>query len=77
MAGHDAPNPIKLLSNALLLLGAAAGGLGLVRIGLASRDLPPGVCPITDNRPWLYLAIALLLASLVLSFFEKPRAKRK
>ena len=77
MAGQDSPNLIKWLSNALLMLGAAAGVLGLVRTGLASRSLPPGVCPITDNRPWLYLAITLLLASLILSYFEKPGNRRR
>lgn len=42
------------------------------------RKLPPGVCPLEDNRGLLYLAILILIFSLILSFIlDKIEIKNK
>jgi hypothetical protein len=59
------------LSNGFLIIGTAIGIYVLADIFLLGRNLPAGACPITDNRPWLILAVIFLILSLALSFFEK------
>ena len=59
------------VGNGFLALGAAIALYALARIYLLYRDLPPGACPFDANRPLLYVALGLVVVSLVLSFFEK------
>ena len=74
----DRQKLLKWLSNSLLLLGAAVGAVALLNTWQISRTLPPGTCPYTGaTRSWLYVAIALLLAAFVLSFFEGPHKPNK
>ena len=66
------------VGNAFLAVGAAIGLYALAGTYLLYRNLPPGACPFDANRPLLYVALAFVLASLVLSFFEKkPETREK
>lgn len=67
---------INLISNILMAAGAASGLFVLAKTYLFTGNLPAGACPVTLNRPWLYLSIGLLVLSLVLSFFEPKKQKR-
>lgn len=75
--GKTSPDLITLIGNILLTLGAAIGLFVLAKTYLFTGNLPTGACPLTLNRPWLYTSIALLLLSLVISFFEPRKPKDK
>lgn len=68
-------HPVSLISNLLLAMGVLISAVVLVKAYIFTPDLPAGACPLTLNRPWLYGSIALLLISLVLSFFEPGKHK--
>ena len=53
--------------------GVAVSVYALVATWLTSRNLPEGVCPLTTQRTWMYVAISLLAISLVVSFFEPKK----
>ena len=65
---------ISYLSYGTLTIGATMGIYVFADIYLIKSKLPSGVCPVTSNRPLLYIAIALCCISFILSFFE-PKAK--
>lgn len=67
--------PIPMVSNILLAIGVLICLFVLAKTYLFSGNLPAGTCPLTLNRPWLYLSITLLLLSLILSFFEPKKQK--
>lgn len=75
-AGKPKIKAIPLISNILMAAGAASGLFVLAKTYLFTGNLPAGACPVTLNRPWLYLSIGLLVLSLVLSFFEPKKQKR-
>ena len=59
---------LGIISN-ISFIGAMVVALyALVSTYLVRRNLPPGVCPIDNNRPIMYIAIVLALLSFVLSF---------
>lgn len=66
---------LKLMSNVTFWIGILLAIYGIVNIYLVRKDLPPGVCPIVDNRPWLYAAICFMVVSILLSHFETKRNK--
>jgi hypothetical protein len=68
---------ISYLSNGSLILGAGIAVYVLVDVYVLSSKLPPSVCPITNNKPLLYSAIALCGISVVFSFFESKNIKVK
>lgn len=39
--------------------------------------LPSGVCPIDDNRPILFVGIFFMILSIIISYIEDNRAKKK
>lgn len=56
--------------------GILVAAYGLYKIYIDRRGLPLGACPIENNRPIMYIGIALLVISLVLDFvgdFEKRK----
>ncbi len=67
---------MKIISNILFGVGAAIGALGLYLIISTNLSLPPGVCPIDNNRPLLFVAIGILVISLLLSFAADRYKKR-
>lgn len=66
----------SLISNILLGIGAALGALALYLSFSLRASLPPGVCPIDNNRPLIYIAIAVLIGSFVLSIITDRMKKR-
>ncbi|MGE4283708.1 MAG: hypothetical protein AB7G87_08300 [Clostridia bacterium] len=61
---------ISYISHTTLIIAVIIGGYAFIDIYLLKSKLPPGVCPITTNRPLLYIAIALCCVSFISSFFE-------
>ncbi len=59
------------IGNAFFAVGAAIALYALTGTYLLYRNLPEGACPFDANRPLLYVALGLVVVSLVLSFFEK------
>lgn len=74
---RDKQHLIKWIGNGFLILGAAVGAAALINTWQAAKTLPAGVCPYNSSRSWLYLSIVLILASLILSFFEGPHKPKK
>lgn len=68
---------LSYLSYGSLIIGAAIGLYALVKIYLIRSKLPAGVCPVTSNRPRLYIAFALCCISFLLSFFEQKTGKEQ
>jgi hypothetical protein len=69
---------LSYLSYGTLIIGAAIGIFALADIYLIKRKLPfSGICPVTSNRPLIYVAIALCCISFILSFFETKNKKIK
>ena len=64
-------------SQILFYAGAALGVFALVRTWLLNRGLPEGVCPIDPNRPFLYTALGLLAASLLLDVIFSRKKEEK
>ena len=62
---------IWYIGNGFLAIGAAIALYALTGTYLLYRDLPAGACPFDANRPLLYVALGLVVVSLILSFFEK------
>jgi hypothetical protein len=60
-----------------LILGAATGGYALAKTWIIRASLPAGTCPITTNRPLLYIGIALCLVSFVFTLFDKGDKKSR
>ena len=67
---------LAYLSNGSLIIGAAIGVYAFADIYLLKSRLPSGICPVTSNRPLLYIAIVLCCISFILSFFE-PKVTKK
>jgi NhaP-type Na+/H+ or K+/H+ antiporter len=67
---------LSLISNILLGAGAVLGAVALYLSFSLRASLPPGVCPIDNNRPLIYIAIAVLLGSFVLSVIADRMKKR-
>jgi len=66
----------KIISNILFAAGGGLAVYALVSIFTTRANLPAGVCPIDPARPLLYVAIGILAASLVLSFFTGKKADK-
>ena len=66
----------SLISNIMLGIGAVLCVLALYLSFSLRASLPPGVCPIDNNRPLIYIAIAVLLISFVLSLLAERMKKR-
>lgn len=64
---------LSYVSNAALIAGVAIGIYVFANIYFLKSSLPVGVCPITSNKPLMYIAIALCVISFILSFFEADK----
>lgn len=62
---------VSYLSNGALIIGAMIGIYVFADVYILKSRLPSGVCPVTSNRPLMYIAIALFCIPFILSFFEK------
>ena len=65
---------LKIIGNVLLGLALAIVIYLLADLFIFNRA-PAGTCPLTSNRPWIYLATGLCALSLILSFFERKEKK--
>jgi len=63
----------SILSNIFLVAAVIIGGYALIDSYLIKRSLPSGVCPVTSNKPLIYIAVGLCIVSLILSFFDKKK----
>lgn len=72
MKKHDWHTLIKWLSNSTLVIAMLIGATSLISVYRQAHTLPAGVCPYTSYRSWMYVAVALSIVALVLSFFEGP-----
>lgn len=62
---------IKIIENALFLAGISLGVYALGTTYFLNKNLPPGVCPVDNNRNLIYFSIALLLFSLIFPYLAK------
>jgi hypothetical protein len=66
---------LSYISNAALIAGVAIGIYVFANIYFLKSSLPEGTCPVTSNKPLMYIAIALSVISFILSFFEEKKHK--
>ncbi len=65
------------ISNWLFYLGIFIGALGYYRIYKVKSALPPGVCPVNDNRWMLFLGVFILLLSVIITYVSDWLANHK
>lgn len=63
------------ISNVLMALGTAIGIYVFAVSYLFTGALTSGACPLTINRPWIYVALLLLVLSIIFSLFEKKEKR--
>lgn len=68
---------IEKVSKYTFYAGVLTAIYGLFKSFIDRRGLPPGACPIEDNRPIMYIGIALLIISIVLDFIDDHQKKEK
>ena len=68
---------IKLISNITLGVGVALFAYYIFVFFTSRANLPANVCPFDTARPIAYVAAAFLVVSLILSFFEEKKPKKK
>ena len=68
---------VKLVSNILFGLGAALAVAALVKSYIDGASLPPGVCPLDQNRWLTYTALGVLAASLIFTFIGDRMKRRR
>jgi hypothetical protein len=67
---------ISYISNGALIIGAIIGIYVFADVYILKSRLPSGVCPVTSNKPLMYIAITFLGISLILSFFGTKNKKK-
>lgn len=68
---------LEKISNYIFYTGLLVAVYGFYKIYISRRGLHPGVCPIDDNRPIMYIAIGLFIVSLVLYIICDFQEKKK
>lgn len=64
------------INNLIFYIGLIVAVYGLYRSYINTKGLPPGVCPIENSRPILFIAIGLLILSTVLSYIQDIQNKK-
>ncbi len=67
---------IRKLSDVLFVVAITTSLYTLISTTLLRNSLPPGVCPIDNKSELYYLSITLLIASFVISLFDKKSSKK-
>lgn len=67
----------KIISNITFGIGSAIAIYAIVTTFIIQSNLPPGVCPIDNGRPLIYVSIGFLVVSLITSFFSGKNNKKK
>lgn len=70
-------NKLERISNYIFYAGILVTAYGLYKTHISGRGLPPGACPIENNRPILYVAIGLLITSFILSLVYDRQKKKE
>lgn len=65
------------ISNSIFIIALSIFFYGLYKIYIIKKSLPIGVCPIDDNRPILYLGVFFMILSIIVSYIEDKKIKRK
>lgn len=68
---------VSYLSYGSLIIGVLIGTYAFIEIYLMKSKLPSDVCPVTSNRPLIYVAIAFCFLSFLLSFFETKDGEKQ
>lgn len=68
---------LKVIENILFVAGISLGVYALGTTYFLNKNLPPGVCPVDDNRNLMYFSIGLLLFSLAFPYLAKIINKYK
>ena len=64
-------------SNIIFIFAISIFFYGMYKIYIVKQNLSLGACPIEDNRPILYLAIIFMIFSIIISYIEDIRLKRR
>lgn len=67
---------VKLISEITFWAGLALSAVSVYILVSSSINLPAGVCPVNNGRPFMIAATALLAVSFITSFFTR-RNKNK
>lgn len=62
---------LSIIENVTFYLSLAVTGIYVYKTYLGSNNLPPGVCPLENHRPWLYGGIVLIIVSFASAYFAK------
>lgn len=60
----------KIISNITFGIGSAIAIYAIITTFITQSNLPPGVCPIDNGRPLIYVSIGFLVVSLITSFLS-------
>lgn len=59
---------LKIIENTIFIAAVSLGIYALGSTYLKNKDLPPGVCPIDNNRDLIYISIGLLIFSIAFPY---------
>lgn len=65
----------KYISNIAFVIGGALGVYAIISSFVVQANLPTGVCPVDNARPFIYVAIGFLALSLITSFFAEKKQR--
>ncbi|MGG7078207.1 hypothetical protein [Clostridium sardiniense] len=69
---------LSKISNYIMNIAIVVSIYAGYKVFQSRRNLPPGACPVEDNSTLLYVSIAVLILSIILSFIsDKVEAKNK
>lgn len=59
---------LKIIENIIFITAISLGLYALGTTYFINKNLPPGVCPVDNNRSLIYISISLLTTSLVFPY---------
>lgn len=68
------PNINRILvhiENTAFYLAILSTIIYLYKTYAGAKNIPPGVCPLVNHRPWLYAGMALILISIIGGYLKK------
>lgn len=68
---------LKAIENILFVAAISLGVYALGSTYLKNKDLPPGVCPVDNNKNLIYISIGLLITSLLFPYIVNKLRKDK
>lgn len=64
-------------SNIIFIIAISIFVYGLYKIYITRQVLPPGVCPVDNNRYILFIGIFFMILSIIVSYFEDKIKNKK